>query len=254
MIKRRAMNFPQIKINYLTITTYLATIGVFILLIKLGIWQLDRAEYKQRLEQELVKRQSITELGYKEVLALASNQAVTGYPVMLQATPINKLILLDNQVYQGQVGYLAYQVMKITEELPYLLVELGFVIAPKNRNQLPNIMPITKQLNLIGKVYQKQLNPLSSKLMAEPNWPKRIQNLNIPQLSQDIELSLSPFVFQPNNIPELPLPHPWQPIPLSSQKHFGYAVQWFGLAAAFLLLSLKLIRVNYLNKFQSIKN
>lgn len=236
-INKADMAHPRVGLNLAWLFIVLSTVIVFSILVKLGFWQLERAQYKANLQQTLHLRQSAASLNFSQIVELSKQEPVTGFKLTTQVTPVSQdVFLLDNQVYQGKVGYLALQAVQVDESKPWLLVELGFVTASLDRRLLPNVSPIQNPSRLTGRVYQKQLNPMSSDLMAEPNWPKRFQNLNIGQLSALIEQPLANFVLQPSNIPNNNYPHPWQPIPLSSQKHQGYAVQWFSMAAVFSFL------------------
>ena len=227
------------------------TLVVFSLLVKLGLWQLSRAKVKQDWQSTLLLRQQQQALTYENMLALVESSKaltsseseaslLTGYRLSIAAKPVNNtILLLDNQVYQGQVGYLAYQVFEITPELPWILVELGFVAADKDRRVLPQLKPLeATYYSLLGRVYQKQSNPFSDQLDAEQlvdkNVPIRFQNINIPALADMLGHSLISVVLQPDNVPNYHLPQPWVPIPLSAQKHQGYALQWFTMAAVFL--------------------
>ncbi|QQX80584.1 SURF1 family protein [Shewanella sp. KX20019] len=217
----------------------LSTLIVFSILVKLGFWQLERAEQKQQWQTALSARQSATVLSFEQLLEQSSNENLTGYKLSTQATPIlEQVFLLDNQTVDGRVGYLAYQAFEIDPTKPWLLVELGFAVGGIDRAVLPTVLAITEPLQLTGRVYQKEMNPMSSDLMAEPGWPKRIQNLNIEQLALLIDKPLVRTVLQPNNLPNDTRAHPWKPIPLSAQKHQGYAVQWFSMAGAFGILVL----------------
>ncbi|WP_319803630.1 SURF1 family protein [Shewanella subflava] len=221
------------------------TVAVFSILVKLGLWQLERAEFKTSWDVTLKERQNQAAMNFDSLLQVidqhtadtnAEQQTLTGYRIALSASPVSKqVLLLDNQIYMGQVGYLAYQVFQVNASSPNLLVELGFVPADKDRRILPDISAIsTGRYKLIGRIYQKQINPLSENLMAEIGNPMRFQNLAIDELSQLLGYPLLPVVLQPDNVPDLNLPQPWQPIPLSAQKHQGYALQWFTMAAVFL--------------------
>lgn len=214
----------------------LLTVIVFSVLVKLGFWQLERAHFKANWQQQLSERQAASVLSYPQLLNISKDEALTGFKLKTSVSPVSTdIFLLDNQVYQGRVGYLALQAVQVSELEPWLLVELGFIPAGLSRSQLPNVKPISQPSVLEGRVYQKQINPMSSELMAETAWPKRIQNLNIPQIAQLIDKPLASVVLQPSNLDNT-YPHPWQPIPLSSQKHQGYAVQWFSMAGVFALL------------------
>lgn len=213
------------------------TVLVFSILVKLGFWQLSRADEKVAWQQQLTARQASAPLSYAQLLAMAPDTTLTGYRLKVDVSPTDTpIILLDNQVYNGKVGYLVLQVMQVASYQTALLVELGFVPGGVDRRILPQVQPITSSLSLSGRLYQKSLNPLSEQLFAEPGDPMRIQNLNIMALQQQLQHHLAPAVLQPTSRLPIELAHPWQPIPLSAHKHHGYALQWFAMAAAFALL------------------
>ncbi|ABV89313.1 conserved hypothetical protein [Shewanella pealeana ATCC 700345] len=235
-INKTDMGSPRVKMNLAWLFIVLLTVIVFSVLVKLGFWQLERAHFKANWQQQLSERQAASVLSYPQLLNISKDEALTGFKLKTSVSPVSTdIFLLDNQVYQGRVGYLALQAVQVSELEPWLLVELGFIPAGLSRSQLPNVKPISQPSVLEGRVYQKQINPMSSELMAETAWPKRIQNLNIPQIAQLIDKPLASVVLQPSNLDNT-YPHPWQPIPLSSQKHQGYAVQWFSMAGVFALL------------------
>jgi len=217
----------------------MVTVSLFLFLVKLGFWQLSRAEEKELWQSQLTTRQTDAPLSYVELLSRSQVEPLTGYRLNVSVHPLtDKIFLLDNQVFNGRVGYLALQLMEISPDKPRLLVELGFIPATGDRSSLPAIKPITMTQNLTGRLYQKQSNPMSSALMAEPGWPKRIQNLNIGEMSELVNQPIAVAVLQPEQLEGSDLPHPWKPIPLSAQKHRGYALQWFSMAFAFAILVL----------------
>ena len=223
----------------------LVTVSVFSILVKLGLWQLERAVQKQQWQTTLTARQAASELDYAAFINLGNTEPLTGYRINVNASAVNsQILLLDNQVYNGQVGYLAYQVFEMTATQPWLLVELGFVAANKDRRILPDLMPLPlTPYRLTGRVYQRQANPLSDQLYVEEFTVEnremiRFQNLNLVALAEKIGHELAPAVLQPDVTPNMNLPKPWTPIPLSAHKHQGYALQWFTMAAVFLSLML----------------
>ncbi|NOH70841.1 SURF1 family protein [Vibrio pectenicida] len=214
----------------------LLTLAVFFTLVNLGFWQLARAQEKQVMEQVLSAREQSAVIGIDE-LHLADFTYVTGVKVAAKLSPIKgRYLLLDNQIYQGEVGYLAYQLME-SEKGMKVLLERGFLPASTQREQLPKVAWLTAPINITARLYQRSANPLSDNLYMETSIPHRIQNLNIERLTQIWGYSIQPYVLQPI-ASEWPYPQPWQPVPLSSTKHFGYSIQWFSMAAALLILSL----------------
>lgn len=220
-------------------------------MVKLGFWQLSRAKEKQSWQQTIENRSEQLPLTVLELenLLLNKNENLTGYSLKINATSIsNKLLFLDNQVYKGSVGYLVFQPLQIQGSEKWLLLELGFIQAGLRRNILPKVKEVTDSFELVGRIYQKQANPLSYSLNPEEGWPKRIQNLNFSELAKHLNQSFLPVVIQPNFSvsPTLTdLPHPWQPIPMPAKKHQGYALQWFSMSAALLILLLIFVCNNY---------
>ncbi|HHF3091740.1 TPA: SURF1 family protein [Vibrio diabolicus] len=218
------------------------TVVVFSLLVKLGFWQLERGQEKQALEQAILARadsayqtlgEVLEENDWREGSILGKKVEANVVP---QAFPV---ILLDNQTHQGNVGYLAFQIVSMSDESgTYALLELGFVEGIADRSILPTVTTLEVSTFISGRLYRKSANPLSSELMPEVGDAIRVQNLNIVHLNQLLNIELMPAVLQPDNLKNWPYDFPWNPLPLNSAKHFGYSIQWFLMAGAFLLLTL----------------
>ena len=218
------------------------TVVVFSLLVKLGFWQLERGQEKQALEQAILARadsayqtlgEVLEENDWREGSILGKKVEAN---VVHQAFPV---ILLDNQTHQGNVGYLAFQIVSMSDESGiYALLELGFLEGIADRSVLPTVTTLEVSTFITGRLYRKSANPLSSELMPEVGDAIRVQNLNIVQLNQLLNIELMPAVLQPDNLKNWPYDFPWNPLPLNSAKHFGYSIQWFSMAGVFLLLTL----------------
>lgn len=217
------------------------TVAVFVLLVKLGLWQWGRGEEKQVMESRLTEYQQMTALSLNQALTEYPPQQMTGVRVSVVFDPdTTHTFLLDNQTLDGQVGYLAYQLGR-TSEGDWLMVERGFVAAGRERSVLPQVEWLQQTQGLTGRLYIRSLNPLSSELSIEAGTPHRIQNLNLAELSRWLGAPIFPAVLQPQQ-PGWPYAQPWQPLAMSSQKHFGYALQWFTMAAVLALIALTLIK------------
>ncbi|WP_255199294.1 SURF1 family protein [Vibrio sp. JPW-9-11-11] len=217
----------------------LLTVVAFLLLINLGLWQLSRADEKTAIEQRVSDRENLHPLALSELKHDQLTQP-TGLRVRFSATPIEgKYLLLDNQNFAGEVGYLALQLMR-TEANLWVLLERGFVVAPSTRAQLPTVKWLKEPLKGVGRIYRKSLNPLSQDLFIERGEIGRIQNLNIAQLEREWQIDIEPYVIQPL-YSDWPYPQPWQPVSMNAEKHLGYAFQWFSMAFALAVLSLFLL-------------
>ncbi len=242
----------------------LITVVLFSFLVNLGLWQLNRGEEKQALETKLRLRSNQPPVPVNQVSVPVTPVTevpvpltdITGLNVSAHISPADMpLIYLDNQVYEGNVGYLVYQVVKPLSQSKHLLLELGFIASDYRRDTLPEAPAVLDSLitsgsaPITGRLYTRSHNPLSSDLLAEPMTHLRIQNLNIDQLEEELGITLLPFALQPNNQKNWPLAQPWNPLPMPSKKHFGYAAQWFLMAAVFLSLMLTF----FIRKWRAIK-
>ncbi len=249
---------PLVRLFQSKIIAFALFVGLLILLIKLGFWQLYRGYDKQELEQQLAYRQQLSPLSAQDLYTTDNFEHLSGRELSITVFPTpHSLIILDNQVHQGQVGYLVFQIMAVSPKEPALLVELGFTPANLDRTQLPQILPFTQKQTLHGRLYYKHTNPVSHELLAEKNNPIRIQNLNFVQLSKLVQQPIHPIVLQAEAITfdanQQPLAKPWNPLPMPANKHFGYAMQWFSMAFALLIIGLILLKrhiSNFLSFFR----
>jgi len=72
---------------------------------------------------------------------------------------------------------------------------------------------------------------------GETRWPQKILYLDIGALSERLGRGVEPAVLVLD--PAHPLAHPrlWRPTAMPASRHYGYAVQWWGLALALLILA-----------------
>ncbi len=229
-------SFSEVSKQPLFWLALVLTLVAISILVNLGFWQLSRADEKQHIENQLQLNQQHSRLSIDQVKFDIANEII-GLKVTAVLTPITgRYVLLDNQTYQGNVGYLALQLMQ-TPQGKNVLLERGFVKGTVSRDQLPLVDWLKETYQGDGQLYARSSNPLSHGLMLEETTPSRIQNLNLAELGEYWNEDIEPFVFQPLQANWRYL-QPWQPIPLSSNKHMGYAVQWFAMALALAIVAL----------------
>ncbi len=245
---------------WIAVVLTVVSVGI---LIKLGLWQLDRGNEKLRYEQQLSERaqQSSQSLGViiSELRDLGlsgqeslDSQTLNGLKADVELVNTSGLILLlDNQINQGTVGYVIYMLGEVQSQgkqllhKHQLLIDLGFVAASSDRRELPQLGSMTVPTKMSGRVYTRSVNPLSHELALENTIPKRIQNLNITALSEYTGQEVLPFIFQPQSLDSWPYEMLWRPTAMKSEKHFGYSFQWFVMATVLLFLMM-LVGYRYL--------
>ncbi len=198
----------------------------------LGVWQLDRAAQKQALVLSLAGLEQSIHVTVEDSLAhFVDHQRVT-----LKAQFIKPYVWFrDNQVVKGKVGYDAVGLINVGPEL--LLVNRGWFASNGQRDPLPNIDWPTDSVNLTGRLVPVTANPYQ--LAADiytADYPQLVQALDMPQLQQQFERPLLPWVLMLDApSPALLEPH-WRANSMTAAKHLGYAWQWFGLALTLCLL------------------
>jgi cytochrome oxidase assembly protein ShyY1 len=256
----RLFNTFLLKINGFV---FLFSLLVFALLIKLALWQLDRAAQKDlRLEKiELYQQQDALDLNdilnmivHKNTEQVAyvdsdsvdvdsvdvNNEELNDLPVRLSGVFINKQsFLLDNQVYKGRLGYRVIKLFQDEISNAWVLVNLGWIQGGIDRGFIPEIAEIKGQVSFTGKIRLVE-SPmiLIDEVLQVDTWPQRIQSIDIDKISTLLAQPLLPFVVYVDNDAPLGYIKEWVPIVMPPEKHRGYAFQWFTLAFAWLILML----------------
>ncbi|GAA4894765.1 SURF1 family protein [Ferrimonas pelagia] len=206
-----------------------------VLLVKLGVWQLERAEFKRDWMAQLEAR------GEQPLAWPLGTVELAGYRLSVSGHWLpERALLLDNQTLDGQVGYRWLVPIEIEPAQPWLLVDLGFVPAPVRRNELPALPELPPFSHVSGRLYQPGVNRLAAQLLPESGAVTRIQALEWPALSTLWQHEVVPALLWLKQPSELGFARPWRPINLAPEKHQAYALQWFSLAVACVLISLTL--------------
>ena len=156
--------------------------------IKLGFWQLDRKDEKITL---IMKKAELSESEGIQPSDITS-ATESGTPVVLKGAFDKKaILLLDNKILDGVVGFEVLQLFRDQSGLNFL-VNRGFVPAGRTRSENPEIPKIEDFLGAFeGYVYRQTTNPYA--IEAEK------VDYNFPQIVQTpgtFDLSYDPFLHQ----------------------------------------------------------
>jgi len=218
----------------LLIPTIVVFIAVVIML-RLGIWQLERSEYKQQRLLQIEQRQQLKSFTLSDVIN--TQQDVRDLPITVQGKVLSThLLLLDNRIFKGQVGYEV--VLPVLTNQGILLTNLGWVKAGRYRDQLPVISLHTIGPEFSGILSKPGLNPMVKETTNNTQaWPRVIQQIDLELIDQWFPQKVLPFTLLAAE-GSTDFEHNWQPVVMPPEKHIAYAVQWFGLALACALVYL----------------
>jgi surfeit locus 1 family protein len=229
---------PQARAGWLAAA--LLGIGAFA---SLGSWQWQRGiEKRARLEQQdtALRRAEPAALA----AALQAPDAATVQRVEGRGRYLPPLLLLDNQQRAGKVGLRVYAVAKVDAAPAGVLVDLGWVALPPERVPPPLTLPAgDRPLAGLLAPWPGQGLRLADNRWPEAGAPVLLSYLDRGEIERAAGMPLAPGVLR--LAPQLDYGYQRDldllPNTLPPERHFGYAVQWFALAATvaavYLLLS-----------------
>lgn len=207
--------------------------GVFLpILISLGIWQLERAGEKQVRLQQWEQRS-----GDQDWPAQIEAGLEAGQPVTLSGEYEEYTWFLDNRTRDGAAGYEVLTLFS-PEQGQSLVVNRGWVLAPRRRDELPEVTTPTGTVVLSGRLSEYPEPPVLMEASSEQtDWPRRVQSLNRTDV-EALGVSVAPLVLRLSG-PGQPGAYraDWTPDLMGPQTHYGYATQWFSLALALIILT-----------------
>lgn len=208
------------------------------LLLALGFWQLDRAEQKRLLLDAYTVR------GDDEPIVIGTDFAPAPQWRYRRAQIIgtylpDRQFLLDNRVYRGRAGYHVLTPLRLAQSDAVVLINRGWVPQGSTRADLPSLPVQSRhEMRVEGLIDfpADKVFTLGEGEDREPGWPKVLQRVRLDLQAQQLGARILPLVIL--LAPEQPdgFVREWNPIVVGPERHVGYAVQWFALAAALAIL------------------
>jgi surfeit locus 1 family protein len=145
-------------------------------------------------------------------------------------------VFIDNRVLHGVVGYHVVMPLRIGDSERYVLVNRGWVAATDTRSQLPRVATASEAVTVVGlaTLPSKRYLELSNTVAEGKVW----ENLTLERYRAAVPIAIQPIVIEQENDVGDGLKREWDASDLSIEKHYGYAFQWFALAAAILIFYL----------------
>lgn len=209
-------------------------------LMRLGFWQLHRAEEK------------------RQMLALAAKQAIADpkdwhwgdadpkqyQRIRVKGHYLPEIFLLDNQHYQHQFGFHVLSPF-LLDDGHYVLIDRGWIAGDQSRRQFPQINTPEGFMLLNGVSYYPSdktwtLGPIIEKKQAKLTI---IEQIDIKLLSQLLQKEITPFIIRLDKAEADGFVRDWAIVSMPPERHLGYAFQWFAMALVLfiivIILSLK---------------
>jgi surfeit locus 1 family protein len=204
-----------------------AGLAVCLVGVQLGNWQLRRAGEKTEIGKratELAATPAQPLLGPlpSQVLREWQRVSLTGEWLYQGA------IFLDNRVYQGRPGYHLLTPMRLSSG-EVILVNRGWLAAGADRAHLPEVGGGAGAAQVEGVVRYPEEKPFT--LAQQAGVGRLWQVLDLPAYRRAFGLPVAAFVVQQTSAEADGLVRDWPRPDAGVDRHQGYAVQWYGLAA-----------------------
>lgn len=205
----------------------------FAVFVYLGLWQLGRADEKVQLLEAL------GELDRQPAVTLNTNSdPAAGQRVKLAGQFEEEVVfLLDNRVLDGVVGY---ELLTPFRDSRLVITNRGFIPMERTRAEVPALPALGERGAAQGKVHLPEPNNLQGQWQPEPlaDGVYRIQAADLAEISQILDEPVAPFIVRISADDPNGLPRHWPSTTMTPERHRGYALQWFTMALAILILFL----------------
>jgi surfeit locus 1 family protein len=206
----------------------LAATGLIALFVSLGVWQLDRAAGKNRVQALFENDAPFTRLTGDMPVTEFQNIDTSGHYLG------NRQVLIDRIFMDGRSGYYAITAFRYADSEPLLIVNRGWIARPGSNESDPDISVGSASRSIRGRVgHLPRVGIRSADAFAgEESWPKTATYPTLDELSAEMGEELLPFVLLLDPDANDGFVRRWQPRDRGPMMHYGYALQWFAMAAA----------------------
>jgi surfeit locus 1 family protein len=224
----------------------LLTVAGVLLFVRLGIWQLHRADFKDALLRRYAASVSAPVQDFSNV---AANPPSDAFPrVKLRGRYLtDRVYLLDNPNHDGRGGVEVFVPFAAHGQSSLLLVDLGF-LAGNGTRQTPQLPPLpTAEIVLEGLYVPPPpvgFEMGGNALTRQTQWPKDSIFLDPAEISRDLGRPLLPRTLALDADPAsiYVRKHTLDLSAMTPARHRAYAFQWFSFALAAVVILLVLNR------------
>lgn len=217
-------------------------------LVRLGIWQLDRAAEKLELHNSFIEMggQAPSDIGHVPVAGREYDAVqLQNRQVTLRGHYQNeRSIFLIYQTFEDQIGFEVVTPFKLSAREEIVLVSRGWTGANSYETLRDSLPAIEGEQEPLGQIYVPRAaeaarrNGLNEAERVQ--WPLLMRHFNVDELQPFFSLPLFPYVVRLNEGQQGLLVRHWPEVHVDTGRNFSYALQWFAMAIALAVVSLLL--------------
>jgi surfeit locus 1 family protein len=202
-----------------------ATAAAAMLFVALGNWQLDRAAQKRELAADF-QRQGPA-IGLPAAGApLTRFQRVSAHGNY----DVGRQFLLDNRSHAGAPGIEVLTPLLLADGTA-ILVNRGWLPFGANRARLPDVAVSAGTREVKGRFSELPRAPVELEAPPSESWPRLVNYPRDEELAAMLGRKLRPGMILLDPAEADGYARDWSLAGTTPERHLGYAVQWFALAA-----------------------
>ena len=211
----------------------LVLLALLLVFLRLGFWQAERKAEKQLLFEQF---ENAPVMSLAE--ALRNNELFTRVEASGRYDT-DRHILLDNRIFKGRAGVHALTPF-ILEDGTTILVNRGWLPLAADRRSLPEV-PTAARDRLITGVLNRQSTDGQrlgeADVVKSDRWPQLVTYLELDAVGKALDMSLEPWLLQLDAGDDSGFEdRQWRAAVMTPDVHAAYALQWFSLATATLVI------------------
>ncbi|WP_440996413.1 SURF1 family protein [Arhodomonas sp. SL1] len=203
-------------------------------LLGLGFWQLDRADQKREI---IEARQAAAEAPAVDLNAGLPTADDARFRLAGARGRFDgeRQFLLENQVRDGVLGYRIITPLRLEGGHEAILVDRGWVAAPASRRHLPDTRVDSGEREVTGRLGKGpsvglRMGPAYA---GDGGWPRRVQYLDFEAMDEALPYAVPHYLLRTGAGAAEARPEGMR---FGPERHHGYAVQWFALATALVVI------------------
>lgn len=208
--------------------------------VRLGDWQTDRAQQKIEIAEAMQQRARAPAIHVGAAPLSAADLEFRSVEARGEFDP-KGMVLLDNRVHNGRVGYEVIMPLRLAAGDMHLLVNRGWVVGTGDRSRLPQVVTPRGEVSITGiaVIPGRTMYELSAETTENSVW----QNLSVERYVERMHYKVQPVLVRQTSDADDGLVRDWRVSDREINVHRSYAFQWFALAGlvfvVYLVLSFK---------------
>jgi surfeit locus 1 family protein len=227
---------------------FIATVVVVAIGVALGQWQLRRADQKEAIALRIAQREKLPPLSLDSATVQTDHPDALLFRTVLVSGEFQRdwPVYLDNRPYQGIAGFYVLMPLKMAGSELHVLVARGWVPRdPADRAKRPTLVTPAGQVRITGRITQDAGRLLQLGQAMPLQAGAILQNVRPADFARDAHLPMVDFIVEQSGDTQaggMPvkdgLVRDWPQPSSGSERHLGYAFQWYALAATALIFFL----------------